>query len=101
MWRYGSKKGLLCGRDNICQKVEDKRYVRALYLVCLYTLSLFVILKRAAARLEKIQRDFLWGGGELEKKFHSVNWSIVCLEKHNGGLGFKSLHLFNKVVLGK
>ena len=51
-----------------------------------------------AARLE---REFLWGEGELEKKSHLVNWSIVCLEKHNGGLGFKSLHLFNKVVLGK
>ena len=37
----------------------------------------------------------------MEKKFHSVNWSIVCLEKHNGGLGFKSLHLFNKALLGK
>ena len=61
-------------------------------------MSLFVILKRVAARLE---REFLWGEGELEKKSHLVNWSIVCLEKHNGGLGFKSLHLFNKVVLGK
>ena len=67
----------------------------------IYFMSLFVILKRVAARLEKNQREFLWGERELEKKSHLVNWSIVCLEKHNGGLGFKSLHLFNKVVLGK
>ncbi|RVX18902.1 putative ribonuclease H protein [Vitis vinifera] len=30
-----------------------------------YFLSLFVIPKRVCARLEKIQRDFLWGGGAL------------------------------------
>ena len=67
----------------------------------IYFMLLFVIPKRVATRLEKIQRDFLWGGGELEKKPHLVNWSIVCLEKHNGGLGFKSLPLFNKALLGK
>ena len=67
----------------------------------IYFVSLFVTPKRVAARLEKIQRYFLWGGGDLEKKPHLVNWSIVCLEKHNGGLGFKNLSLFNKALLGK
>ena len=32
-------------------------------------------------RLEKIQRDFLWGGGNLENKFHLVNWNTVCSSK--------------------
>ena len=32
------------------------------------------------ARLEKILRDFLWGGGALEKKPHLVNWSLVCAD---------------------
>ncbi|RVX21349.1 putative mitochondrial protein [Vitis vinifera] len=35
-----------------------------------YFLSLFVIPKRVCARLKKIQRDFLWGGGALENKPH-------------------------------
>ena len=39
----------------------------------IYFMSLFVIPKRMVARLKKIQRDFLWGGGELEKKLHLVN----------------------------
>ncbi|RVW56377.1 hypothetical protein CK203_101734 [Vitis vinifera] len=34
----------------------------------IYFMSLFVIPRRVAARLEKIQRDFLWGGGALEQK---------------------------------
>ncbi|RVW94411.1 hypothetical protein CK203_035739 [Vitis vinifera] len=32
-------------------------------------------------RLEKIQREFLCGGGRLEKKFHPVKWSTMCLGK--------------------
>ena len=35
-------------------------------------MPLFVIPKRVAAKLEKIQRDFLWGGGDLVKKPHLV-----------------------------
>ncbi|RVW67639.1 putative ribonuclease H protein [Vitis vinifera] len=45
-----------------------------------YFLSLFVIPKRVCARLEKIQRDFLW---------------------EKGGLGIRSLATFNKALLGK
>ncbi|KAL6323965.1 hypothetical protein AAG906_006236 [Vitis piasezkii] len=52
-------------------------------------------------RLEKIQRDFLWGGGPLEQKPHLVRWPIVCLDKRSGGLGVKSLGAFNKALLGK
>ena len=29
----------------------------------IYFMSLFVIRRKVAAKLEKIQRDFLWGGG--------------------------------------
>ena len=52
-------------------------------------------------KLEKIQRDFLWGGGSLEQKPHLVRWPIVCEDKSKGGLGVKSLGLFNKALLGK
>ena len=52
-------------------------------------------------RLEKIQRDFLWGGGALEQKPHLVRWPIVCVEKSKGGLGVKSLGTFNRALLGK
>ena len=38
-------------------------------------------------RLERIQREFLWGGGNLEKKPHLVNWKIVCTEKKKGVSG--------------
>ena len=52
-------------------------------------------------RLEKIQREFLWGGGSLEKKPHLVNWKTVCIEKKKGGLGLHRFSILNKALLCK
>jgi hypothetical protein len=38
-------------------------------------LSLFTIIVGVANRIEKLQRDFLWGGVGDEFKFHLVSWS--------------------------
>ena len=54
-----------------------------------YFLSRFVIPKRVCARLEKIQKDFLWGGGALENKPHLVSWKVICVAKKDGGLGIR------------
>ena len=60
-----------------------------------------MIPKRVCARLEKIQRDFLWGGGALENKPHLVCWKVICAAKKDGGLGIRNLAIFNKALLGK
>ena len=52
-------------------------------------------------RLEKIQQDFLWGGGNLDRNIHLVNYDIVCPSKGNDGLGIRSLSMFNRALLGK
>ncbi|KAJ9677520.1 hypothetical protein PVL29_022489 [Vitis rotundifolia] len=67
----------------------------------IYLMSLFIIPRKVCARLEKIQRDFLWGGGTLEKKPHLVNWRVVCADMRHGGLGICSLVSLNKALLGK
>ncbi|RVW53160.1 LINE-1 reverse transcriptase-like [Vitis vinifera] len=67
----------------------------------LYQMSLFRMPKSVAQRLEKLQRDFLWGGGNLERKVHLVNWEVVCTEKEKGGLGLRKLVPLNKALLGK
>ena len=67
----------------------------------IYLMSLFRLPKGVKLRLEKIQRDFLWGGGNLEKKLQLVNWDTVCLSKEKGSLGIRNLSNFNKSLLGK
>jgi hypothetical protein len=67
----------------------------------MYFLSLFYIPFSVASRIEKLHRDFLWGGIGEEFKFHLVNWSKVYYPITNGGLDIRNLRIFNKVLLGK
>jgi len=66
-----------------------------------YFLSLLPIPSSVASRIEKMYRDFLWGGIGEEFKFHLVNWSKVCSPISSGGLDIRNLRLFNKALLGK
>uniref|UniRef100_A0A2N9JBN0 Reverse transcriptase zinc-binding domain-containing protein n=1 Tax=Fagus sylvatica TaxID=28930 RepID=A0A2N9JBN0_FAGSY len=66
-----------------------------------YFLSLFTIPSSVAHRIEKLQRDFLWGGMGNDFKHHLVGWDKVCVPKAIGGLGVQSLVLLNKALLGK
>ena len=54
-----------------------------------------------ALRIDKIQRDFLWGGIDEGKKFHLINWHQVCQPLKSGGLGFRNIRVFNRVLLSK
>ena len=67
----------------------------------IYHMSLFRMPKSVARRLEKVQRDFLWGGGSVERKAHLIKWEVICADKSKGGLGLRKLVLLNKALLGK
>ena len=67
----------------------------------IYLMSLFCMPKSVIKRLEKIKRDFLWGGGNLERKLHLVKWKVICLSKDKGGLGIRGLLNLNKAILRK
>ncbi|KAJ9684352.1 hypothetical protein PVL29_016699 [Vitis rotundifolia] len=67
----------------------------------IYLMSLLCLPSSVRRRLEKIQRDFLWGGGNLERKPHLVRWELVCLSKKKGGLRVKCLSILNKALLAK
>ena len=51
--------------------------------------------------LDRISRNFLWGDATSSKKMHVVNWDIVTLPKHLGGLGIKIIMVRNKALLAK
>ncbi|WKA03333.1 hypothetical protein VitviT2T_021448 [Vitis vinifera] len=67
----------------------------------IYNMSLFRMPKSVANRLEKLQRDFLWGGGSLERKVYLIKWEVVCTQKEKGGLGIRKIDPLNKALLGK
>ncbi|CAL5441950.1 unnamed protein product [Camellia sinensis] len=50
-----------------------------------------------AKRLEKLQRDFLWGNGREVFHYHLVAWEQLCSPKKRGGLGER---LWRKVDAG-
>jgi len=67
----------------------------------MYFISLFPIPTSVANRIEKLHRDFLWGGVGEEFKYHLVSWSKVCSPISEGGLGIRNFRILNKALLGK
>ena len=57
--------------------------------------------QKVCVRLERIQRQFLWGGSDLDKKISLVRWATVCSDKSKGGIGIKSFSKLNKALLCK
>ena len=66
----------------------------------IYLLPLFRIPRLICDRLENIQRNFLWGGENLERRPHLIKWNIVCSEMKLGGLG-RRLSKLNQALLCK
>ena len=54
-----------------------------------------------AAKIERLQRDFLWSGVGEGKRDHLVSWDVVCNPKVKKGLGFRKISLRNLALLGK
>ena len=94
--------GAPCRSKAIWDEVEEK-FCRKKYFSNLANILhvFFCNPKKVKLRLEKIQRDFLRGGGTLEKKPHLVSWSIVCTCKRKRGLSIRSLSFLNRALLGK
>ena len=50
-----------------------------------YFLSLFKIPALVVAKIERLQRDFLWSGVGEGKRDHLVSWDVVCKLGVKGG----------------
>ena len=72
-----------------------------LSIMSIYFMSFFCMPRKVRLRLEKIQRDFLWGGGAFVQKPHFVRWNMVCWEKRTCGLGVRNLAMMNITLLSK
>ncbi|WJZ80712.1 hypothetical protein VitviT2T_000609 [Vitis vinifera] len=66
-----------------------------------YFLSLFKLPALVVAKIERLQRDFLWSGIREGKRDHLVRWDVVCKSKEIRDLGFGNISLRNLAFLGK
>ena len=90
------------GNTFIYPRVVCSLYWRAFFLAFLLIfLSLFTIPMAVAARLERIQRNFLWGSSEGSFQYPLVAWDKVCSPIEMGGLGIRNVVSFNQALLEK
>ena len=67
----------------------------------LFFLSFFKVPVGVCKEITKLQRKFLWGWGAEGRKIAWTSWENICKAKEEGGLGIKSIDLFNKALLAK
>ncbi|XP_028077369.1 uncharacterized protein LOC114279339 [Camellia sinensis] len=72
-----------------------------LFSMQVYWSSLFILPKKVVKSIESLFRSFFWSGCELRKYGAKVSWKHVCSPKYEGGLGFKSIEVWNKAAVGK
>ena len=52
-------------------------------------------------KLDKLNRDFLWGSMSEKRKLHLVGWSKIVRPKEDGGLGIPTAKAKNIALLAK
>ena len=52
-------------------------------------------------KLDKVNRDFLWGSTSEKRKLHLVGWSKIVRPKEDGGLGIQVAKAKNLALLAK
>ncbi|GKC59662.1 RNA-directed DNA polymerase, eukaryota, reverse transcriptase zinc-binding domain protein, partial [Tanacetum coccineum] len=99
--------------EKVRQKLSDRKnkslsYARRAQLIAsvlgsiqVYWGSVFLLPKPVINKIEKPFKRFLWNNGGSSKGKAKVDWLDVCKPKDQGGLGFKSLELWNKTLLVK
>ncbi|KAI8555238.1 hypothetical protein RHMOL_Rhmol05G0159100 [Rhododendron molle] len=66
-----------------------------------YWSSLFIIPKKVMKEIDSILRAFFWSSHDLKKTSAKLSWEHLCSPVKEGGLGFKSLEVWNKAVVAK
>ena len=52
-------------------------------------------------KLDKINRDFLWGSTSEKRRLHLVGWNKIIRSKEEGGLGIQAAKFKNLALLAK
>ncbi|GJW49144.1 putative reverse transcriptase domain, reverse transcriptase zinc-binding domain protein [Tanacetum coccineum] len=79
------------GRLQLCKSVISSMQV--------YWASVLVIPMGIVSDIQQIIRGFLWCNGEYKRGKAKVAWDDICLPKKEGGLGLRSLEVFNLALM--
>ncbi|KAK0587703.1 hypothetical protein LWI29_027305 [Acer saccharum] len=66
-----------------------------------YTMQSVKLPSELCLKLDKLNRNFLWGHTENKKATHLIKWDMVCSPKSRGGLGIKKMKGMNQALLAK
>ncbi|XP_062006018.1 uncharacterized protein LOC133723218 [Rosa rugosa] len=83
----------MAGRLTLIQSVNSS--------IPIYAMQTAKLPMKLCDKLDKLNRDFLWGDTEQKRKVHLSSWDLVCRPKCNGGLGIKKTTDMNKAMLAK
>lgn len=61
--------------------------------------SVFILPVSVSKMIEKLIRNFIWGGVDLAQGKAKVSWKDVCVPKMEGGLGIKPLLIWNQALM--
>ncbi|GJZ33669.1 hypothetical protein Tco_0579105 [Tanacetum coccineum] len=64
-----------------------------------YWASVLIILKCIILDIQQLIRGFLWCNDALKREKAKVAWDVICLLKKEGGLGVRSLEVFNIALM--
>ncbi|GKD72130.1 protein LAZ1, partial [Tanacetum coccineum] len=79
------------GRLQLCKSVISSMHI--------YWASVLVIPKDIIYDIHQLIRGFLWCNGEYRRGKAKVVWEAICLPKREGGLGLRSLDVFNIALM--
>eukprot|EP00253_Pinus_taeda_P028735 PITA_28735 len=67
----------------------------------LYLFSILAAPKWVLKRIRNMQRDFLWGSSETNRKWALVKWDKICKPKIQGGIGLRDPETSNTIMNAK
>lgn len=70
-------------------------------MLSLNILSVFLIPKTIADKLNSVFSRFVWGGSKETKPIFWKSKNVLELPKDAGGLGIRNVHMFNKALLAQ